>query len=70
MIVHVLYITCVCIYIYNMVCMICSILSHITIAIVIYLFCDCIYESESEVTQSCSTLCDPMDCSPARLLCL
>ena len=21
-------------------------------------------ESESEVTQSCSTLCDPVDCSP------
>ena len=26
----------------------------------IYLFA---YESESEVTQSCPTLCDPMDCS-------
>ena len=22
-----------------------------------------------KVTQSCPTLCDPMDCSPARLLC-
>ena len=63
-----IYITCVCVY--NMVCVICSILSHITIAIAMYLFCDHIYESESEVTQSCSTLCDPMDCSPARLLCL
>ena len=50
--------------------MICNTLSHITVAIVIHLFCDCIYESESEVTQSCSTLCDPMDCSPNGLLCL
>ena len=25
-------------------------------------------EKESEVTQSCLTLCDPMDCSPTRLL--
>ena len=25
--------------------------------------CICICESESEVTQSCPTLCDPMDCS-------
>ena len=24
---------------------------------------------ESEVTQSCPTLCSPMDCSPTRLLC-
>ena len=23
----------------------------------------CLFESESEVAQSCSTLCDPMDCS-------
>ena len=23
----------------------------------------CLYESESEVTQSCPTLCDPMDCN-------
>ena len=29
----------------------------------------CISESESEVTQSCSTLCDPMDPLPTRLLC-
>ena len=29
----------------------------------------CISESESEVTQSCSTLCDPMDPQPTRLLC-
>ena len=26
-------------------------------------------ESDSEVTQSCPTLCDPMDCKPTRLLC-
>ena len=26
-------------------------------------FCIHLYESESEVTQSCLTLCDPMDCS-------
>ena len=26
-------------------------------------FCVCIYLSESEVAQSCLTLCDPMDCS-------
>ena len=28
----------------------------------------CYAESESEVTQSCPTLCDPMDCKPTRLL--
>ena len=27
-------------------------------------------ESESEVSQSGPTLCDPMDCSPSRFLCL
>ena len=27
------------------------------------------YFSLSSVTQSCLTLCDPMDCSPTRLLC-
>ena len=26
-------------------------------------------ESESEVAQSCRTLCDPLDCKPTRLLC-
>ena len=26
-------------------------------------------ESESEFAQSCTTLCDPRDCSPTRLLC-
>ena len=26
-------------------------------------------DSESEFAQSCPTLCSPMDCSPARLLC-
>ena len=31
-------------------------------------FCD--RKKESEVAQSCPTLCDPMDCSLARLLCL
>ena len=31
--------------------------------IVIYLFFSCLGESESEVAQSCTTLCDPMDSS-------
>ena len=30
------------------------------------LLCHHVKESESEVAQSCLTLCDPMDCSPPR----
>ena len=28
-----------------------------------------IFQCESEVAQSCLTLCNPVDCSPTRLLC-
>ena len=36
-----------------------------------FLFFNKDYESESEVAQSCPTLCDPVDCRPpgSRLLC-
>ena len=39
-------------------------LSPITSPLIPYLLCNTVVkESESEVAQSCPTLCDPMDCS-------